>query len=164
MSFSNPVRQPLFEFEDCLNGGKPKARCAADSLKRIFPGVVRPSFLLRHAADSQNAQAHSFMIPMPGHPVSSSAEKQVAEDVQHLEDLIRSHDVIFLLMDSRESRWLPSVIAASKGKIVINAALGFDTYLVMRHGGAPGSGDGKRLGCYYCNDVVAPMDVSHSQV
>ncbi len=43
VSFSNPVRQPLFEFEDCLNGGKPKAQCAADSLKRIFPGVVGPS-------------------------------------------------------------------------------------------------------------------------
>jgi molybdopterin/thiamine biosynthesis adenylyltransferase len=40
VSFSNPVRQPLFEFDDCLNGGKPKAQCAADSLKRIFPGVV----------------------------------------------------------------------------------------------------------------------------
>ena len=41
VSFSNPVRQPLFDFEDCLNGGKPKAACAADKLKKIFPGVVR---------------------------------------------------------------------------------------------------------------------------
>ena len=24
VSFSNPVRQPLFEFEDCLEGGNPK--------------------------------------------------------------------------------------------------------------------------------------------
>lgn len=40
VSFSNPVRQPLFEFEDCLDGGKPKAQCAADRLKMIFPGVV----------------------------------------------------------------------------------------------------------------------------
>lgn len=40
VSFSNPVRQPLFEFSDCLEGGKPKAQCAADALKRIFPGVV----------------------------------------------------------------------------------------------------------------------------
>lgn len=55
----------------------------------------------------------------------------------------------------------------------MNAALGFDTFLVMRHGlpteesaastpaeivpGAPYRG---QLGCYYCNDVVAPMDVS----
>ena len=40
VSFSNPVRQPLFEFEDSLNGGKPKAQAAAESLKRIYPGVV----------------------------------------------------------------------------------------------------------------------------
>lgn len=98
---------------------------------------------------------------MPGHPISSSYEKQTSEEINRLEELIKSHDAIFLLMDSRESRWLPTVIAASEGKIVINAALGFDTYLVMRHGGAPESTE-KRLGCYYCNDVVAPMDVSSS--
>jgi len=40
VSFSNPVRQPLFEFEDSLGGGKPKAEAAAASLKRIYPGVV----------------------------------------------------------------------------------------------------------------------------
>lgn len=49
VSFSNPVRQPLFDFEDCLNGGKPKAACAAEKLKKIFPGVVRTSFRA-HAA------------------------------------------------------------------------------------------------------------------
>ena len=48
VSFSNPVRQPLFDFEDCLNGGKPKAACAAEKLKKIFPGVVRPPFSLSH--------------------------------------------------------------------------------------------------------------------
>lgn len=41
ISFSNPVRQTLFEFADCQNGGKPKAETAASALKRIFPGVVR---------------------------------------------------------------------------------------------------------------------------
>jgi len=40
ISYSNPVRQPLYEFQDCLNGGKPKAETAAASLKRIFPGIV----------------------------------------------------------------------------------------------------------------------------
>ena len=55
--------------------------------------------------------------------------------------------------------------------MVINAALGFDTYLVMRHGARKakedinakvGSTEGiakGRLGCYYCNDIVAPADV-----
>ena len=41
VSFSNPVRQPLFEFEDCLEGGKDKAETAAASLRKVYPGVVR---------------------------------------------------------------------------------------------------------------------------
>ena len=62
---------------------------------------------------------------------------------------------------------------------MINAALGFDTYLVQRHGINPledEEGDagnaadvqklrrkvvpGNQLGCYFCNDVVAPGNVS----
>ena len=40
MSYSNPARQSLFQFDDCFNGGKPKAEAAAEQLKKIFPGVV----------------------------------------------------------------------------------------------------------------------------
>ena len=47
-------------------------------------------------------------------------------------------------------------------KIVITIALGFDTFLVMRHGLSPeehaASGNPDRLGCYFCNDVVAPRN------
>ncbi|XP_063486387.1 ubiquitin-like modifier-activating enzyme ATG7 isoform X7 [Symphalangus syndactylus] len=104
ISYSNPVRQPLYEFEDCLGGGKPKALAAADRLQKIFPGV--------------NARGFNMSIPMPGHPVnfSSVTLEQARRDVEQLEQLIESHDVIFLLMDTRESRWLPAVIAASKRK------------------------------------------------
>lgn len=58
-------------------------------------------------------------IPMPGHPVnfSSVTLEQARKDVEQLEQLIESHDVVFLLMDTRESRWLPAVIAASKRKV-----------------------------------------------
>jgi ubiquitin-like modifier-activating enzyme ATG7 len=106
---------------------------------------------------------------MPGHPIPNSSLSETQENVRLLERLIEEHDAIFLLMDSRESRWLPTVISSSLGKVVINAALGFDSYLVMRHGSSPGGGEegkeegkgkGKRLGCYYCNDIVAPADVS----
>ena len=60
-------------------------------------------------------------------------------------------------------------------QIVINAALGFDTFLVLRHGvkaesesegGEAASSipmgriKGSQLGCYFCNDVVAPGNVS----
>ncbi|GAA5903726.1 hypothetical protein JCM6882_003397 [Rhodosporidiobolus microsporus] len=157
VSFSNPVRQPLFEFEDSLNGGKPKAETAAAALKRIYPGV--------------DATGLAFSIPMPGHPIPPTSIDQVRADVEQLEKLVDEHDVVYLLMDSRESRWLPTVMGAAKGKLVMNVALGFDTYLVMRHGlpsssstpsppvtVTPGKPYTGQLGCYYCNDVVAPMD------
>uniref|UniRef100_A0A671VY70 Ubiquitin-like modifier-activating enzyme ATG7 n=1 Tax=Sparus aurata TaxID=8175 RepID=A0A671VY70_SPAAU len=156
ISYSNPVRQPLYEFEDCLGGGKSKAMAAVDRLTKIFPGV--------------NAEGYNMSIPMPGHPVnfSQATLSQAQRDVEQLEKLISEHDVVFLLMDTRESRWLPTVIAASKRKLVVNAALGFDTFVVMRHGlkKPPVSQrsslfsniPGHKLGCYFCNDVVAPGD------
>lgn len=67
----------------------------------------------------QNARGFNMSIPMPGHPVnfSSITLEQARRDVEQLEQLIESHDVVFLLMDTRESRWLPAVIAASKRKV-----------------------------------------------
>uniref|UniRef100_A0A3B5AB76 Ubiquitin-like modifier-activating enzyme ATG7 n=1 Tax=Stegastes partitus TaxID=144197 RepID=A0A3B5AB76_9TELE len=156
ISYSNPVRQPLYEFEDCLGGGKSKAMAAVDRLTKIFPGV--------------NAEGYNMSIPMPGHPVnfSQTTLSQAQKDVEQLEKLISEHDVVFLLMDTRESRWLPTVIAASKRKLVVNAALGFDTFVVMRHGlkkppvtqrsSLFSNIPGHKLGCYFCNDVVAPGD------
>ncbi|KAI9356997.1 hypothetical protein DFJ73DRAFT_821772 [Zopfochytrium polystomum] len=144
VSFSNPVRQPLFNYDDSLDGGKPKAAAAAEALKRIFPGVT--------------ATGHNLSVPMPGHPPTS--KDACRDDIELLHKLIESHDVIYLLTDSREARWLPTVIGASLGKIVINSALGFDTFLVMRHGmrtvDTPEASE--NLGCYYCSDVVAPRD------
>lgn len=39
VAYSNPVRQWLFELQDCVGGGKPKAQAAAEALRRIFPSV-----------------------------------------------------------------------------------------------------------------------------
>ncbi|KAF9975025.1 Autophagy protein 7 [Actinomortierella ambigua] len=149
VSFSNPVRQPLFDFVDCLEGGKDKAATAAANLKRVYPGVT--------------AEGISMMIPMPGHPVPSHGVEKAQQDVARLVELFENHDAIFLLMDSRESRWLPTLLGTSMKKVVINAALGFDTYLVMRHGIGQDTANASTrksapLGCYFCNDVVAPTD------
>uniref|UniRef100_A0A060T8J7 Ubiquitin-like modifier-activating enzyme ATG7 n=1 Tax=Blastobotrys adeninivorans TaxID=409370 RepID=A0A060T8J7_BLAAD len=150
VSFSNPVRQPLYTFKDCLEGGAPKAKRAAESLKEIYPSV--------------DAQGYELSIPMLGHGVTNPTTDK--EDYDKLVQLIDEHDVVFLLLDSRESRWLPTVISAAKKKLVINVALGFDSYVVMRHGINSTSSTGTpqpKLGCYYCNDVVAPMDSISNQ-
>jgi len=80
VSYSNPVRQSLFEFADCLDGGKPKAQAAADSLARIFPGV--------------SATGVRMSIPMPGHPVSEEDAPAVLADVAALDKLVEEHDVV----------------------------------------------------------------------
>ncbi|GAB2298600.1 Autophagy protein 7 [Dionaea muscipula] len=168
VAMSNPVRQSLYTFDDSLNGGGYKATVAAGGLKRIFPAV--------------EAEGIVMAIPMPGHPVSPKEESGVLQDCKQLHDLIDSHDVVFLLTDTRESRWLPTLLCANTNKIAITAALGFDSFLVMRHGAGPFSSDHddtdvlsskisnlslsavshrsreQRLGCYFCNDVVAPVD------
>jgi ubiquitin-like modifier-activating enzyme ATG7 len=145
VSFSNPVRQPLFNFNDCLKGGAKKAERAAAALEEIYPGV--------------ESAGHVMEVPMLGHPITD--EEKTKAHFEKLSQLIDEHDAIFLLMDTRESRWLPTVMGKSSGKIVLNAALGFDTYVVMRHGlKANAEKDEDELGCYFCNDVVAPADVS----
>ena len=144
VSFSNPVRQPLFNFKDCLKGGAKKAERAAEALAEIYPGI--------------EAAGHVMEVPMAGHPITDAAKTKA--DFEKLKQLIDEHDAIFLLMDTRESRWLPTVMGKAAGKIVLNAALGFDTYVVLRHGLKATKEGEVELGCYFCNDVVAPADVS----
>jgi len=49
--------------------------------------------------------------------------EKVQKDVSKLEELIDGHDAVFLLMDTRESRWLPTVLGALKRKARTNLAL-----------------------------------------
>ncbi|CAM8994838.1 unnamed protein product [Rhodiola kirilowii] len=175
VAMSNPLRQSLYTLDDCLNGGEFKATAAVKSLQRIFPAV--------------EAEGVVMAVPMPGHPVPSHMESGtirlsgVLDDCRNLNDLINNHDAVFLLTDTRESRWLPTLLCANADKITITAALGFDSFLVMRHGAGPLNAIKKvdpdpvsslsadlsktsvtdeagahRLGCYFCNDVVAPID------
>ena len=53
------------------------------------------------------------------------------DPVQQLDSLIESHDVVYALTDSREARWLATVISVAKDKPLISVALGFDSYLVV---------------------------------
>lgn len=154
VSYSNPVRQSLFGIEDCKEGGKYKAVAAAESLVAI-------------AGPDVQSEGVVLTIPMPGHSFGGGKDGEaetaaVKKDVETLHKLIDESDVAFLLTDTRESRWLPTVMALATDTPLINAALGLDSFLVMRHG--PSSSaltsscgqSSQRLGCYFCNDIVAP--------
>lgn len=152
VSYSNPVRQSLSEFEDARLG-RGKAETAVAALKRIFPSV--------------QATAHQLTVPMPGHTIERKDEGQLEKDVEQLEQLVKEHDVIFLALDSREARWLPTVLACKHKKIAISVAIGFDTYVIIRHGigsrkdSMPDETDSEtipysQLSCYFCSDVTAP--------
>eukprot|EP01156_Anaeramoeba_ignava_P001270 Anaeramoba_ignava/a1306_275.p1 GENE.a1306_275~~a1306_275.p1 ORF type:complete len:749 (+),score=141.98 a1306_275:32-2278(+) len=152
VSYSNPVRQWLYTFEDShVSNGRYKATVAGEQLSRIFPSV--------------KSSGHVIMIPMPGHVVTSREIEATKKSVEEIENLIKDHDVVFLMTDTRESRWLPSMLCAYHGKPVIDIALGFANYFVMRHGVPEGESDGgvhpkspMTHACYFCQDVVAPID------
>ncbi|NWH35939.1 ATG7 enzyme, partial [Chloropsis hardwickii] len=172
ISYSNPVRQPLYEFEDCLSGGKPKALAAAERLQKIFPGVVRSSFPYNDTeikACPSNFLMSVVMVQR-GKKVGSFWCGQCS---YYPQSFLQAAKWAWFFLSSGIFMYL-----------VINAALGFDTFVVMRHGlkkpkqqesgdsrfsNASASSDllgsslfsnipGYKLGCYFCNDVVAPGD------
>lgn len=68
---------------------------------------------------------------MPGHPVGESLLMQTMKEIDKLTELIQNNDIIFLLLDSREGRWLPTLIAASKQKVIVQFTFLFHSYLSL---------------------------------
>ncbi|KAJ1361437.1 hypothetical protein KIN20_020683 [Parelaphostrongylus tenuis] len=158
VSYSNPVRQSLSEFEDARRS-RSKAETAATALQRIYPCI--------------EANAVCLTVPMPGHTISESEEDALERDITVIDELVANHEVVFLALDSREARWLPTVLATKHGKMAFSVALGFDNYVVIRHGVKSHEKGVKSgfehlsaqegtvipysdLACYFCSDVTAP--------
>ena len=106
VSHSNPVRQSLFTYEDALNGGRPKAIAAAENLSKIQPSIV--------------SEGHHINIPMPGHYTDPSKLATALEEVKKIDQLVQEHDAVFLLLDTREARWLGTLLSAAHNKVKQN--------------------------------------------
>lgn len=100
------MRQNLFTYNDAEKK-RDKAKAAAFRVKEIHPGMV--------------VNGHKVHIPMPGYTVGESLKDQTIKSLKQIEELIQSHDVIYLLTDSRESRWLPTMLGAAHDKVRIIA-------------------------------------------
>lgn len=132
VTLSSPVRQTLFIHEDASwNNGRGRLKVVA-AKRRLLD--IRPDLSIN---------ALTMDIPMPGHsrylssfghnfgtsisnsgtsglsesPVSPSFTKPLESlngTLELLERLVDTHDVVLLLTDSRESRWLPSMLVSSR--------------------------------------------------
>ena len=90
VAFSNPVRQSLFEYADCLDGGKPKAEAAAAAVRRVFP--------------SSAARGVRMRVPMPGHPLSETETAQVRGHAP-IAAILPSKLIITLMLSQRAARY-----------------------------------------------------------
>lgn len=101
-------------------------------------------------------------IPMPGHIQDLTHIPEALECVEKLDQLVQEHDVVFLLLDTREARWLGTLLSAVHNKICISVGLGFDNFVIVRHGVGPlihnFETHGQRSGCYFCNDYLSPSN------
>lgn len=54
---------------------------------------------------------------MPGH--TTDTHQVTIDAIKQLDTLISEHDAVFLLTDSRESRWLPNVLGTARKQVYV---------------------------------------------
>ncbi|KII62881.1 Ubiquitin-like modifier-activating enzyme atg7 [Thelohanellus kitauei] len=153
VSYSNPCRQSLYTIKDCQSH-LGKAEIAAQNLKDCYPFANSRGLMLR--------------IPEPGHPVHANDQTLFIQSIATIQEEIINHDVVFLLTDTRESRWLPTVLCVAFNKLAICSAIGAESMVVLRHplsasivNHTPDLTPVNKLGCFFCSDIAIPQN-SHT--
>ena len=131
VSPTNPIRQSLYEYSDI---GKRKIEVAVQRLRAMNPFA--------------SIEGRYLSVPMPGHPIFPNELEGVEQDVLQLIHYVQTSEIIFLLTDTRESRWLPCLLAKVFHKTIVTVGLGIDSFLV--NVSKPGST------CFFCNSPDAP--------
>ncbi|POM84037.1 ThiF family protein [Cryptosporidium meleagridis] len=141
VSLNNPMRQCLFTLEDAKNK-KNKALAAVERLKYVCPDI--------------HAEGVDFEIPILGD--STLSFETFLKSVNQTKDHIIDSDVVMLLTDNKESRWLPTVLTGLINRyynrkrpiLCITVGLGFDSFIVVRNTFT--ETDYSNSGCYFCGD------------
>ncbi len=115
---------------------------------------------------------------MPGHYITDEQIDVTYKDLQVIEEEIKNHDVLLNCFDSREARYFPSLIGALHNKLVLSIGIGYDSFVIVRHG-KYGEDFGENLekclkdptqedylkdlnkndiGCFFCSDYLPPND------
>lgn len=118
VSPSNLTRQCLYSWNDCsLHQGQSrfKAVVAAQTLKTINPAI--------------DSQGIVFSIPMVNHE-----EEDVRERILQLCEWIDESDVIFLMTDLIDSKWLPAVLSCLSHSLCISISLDGNSFTIQRYG------------------------------
>ncbi|CBZ53264.1 putative thiF family domain-containing protein [Neospora caninum Liverpool] len=117
VALSNPARQCLYTYEDAMpqgtgdqSGGEP----GSSGVKKVDAACRR---LLAIRPDLR-CRGFDLEIPMPGHPRFGHSTPPGGRSLEEAHDLLASlideHDVVMMLTDSKESRWLASLIVADR--------------------------------------------------
>lgn len=141
VNLNNPMRQCLFTLEDAEKK-KNKAKAAVERLRYICPDI--------------HAEGIDFEIPILGD--STLTPEQFLDSVNEIKSNIIDSDVVMLLTDNKESRWLPTVLVALVNRyynrkrpiLCITVGLGFDSFIVVRNTFT--ETDYSASGCYFCGD------------
>ena len=136
VSYSNISRQWLLTMNSAEQvEGKAKAACTN------FLGRIPSKYMELCGGPTYD----NLAVPMPGRATDFDA----IDRLSHLDTIVMNCDALFLVTDSRESRYLPTVLAAKHNKPAITAAIGFDSYLCnLQLTGESGASSA----CYFCGD------------
>ena len=56
----------------------------------------------------------------PGHPIGPNEVDSTRKSFNKFLEIFKEHDAIFLLTDSRESRWLPTLLGSVYKKVMLH--------------------------------------------
>ncbi|KAF5153472.1 ThiF family protein [Theileria parva strain Muguga] len=138
---TNSTRQSLYTHKYCYTN-TPKVDAAERMIFKIKPDC--------------KLTIVNTEIPMIGH---TYCDNYLNKQLQNTKAIVASSDVIVLATDSKESRWLPSLISSQmnmrgeKCPLVVSAGLGFDSFMIVRHSYKEFKGS-----CYFCSESQAPID------